>query len=359
MEGAGHGDTLIGILARVAREALHADSLEPLLQGICDFIVRELPVPVASIMLLDEQASRFVHEVWAGKPGLAPPPPITEWPGDWPVTLGAAGRCARTGHAQLIEDVRVDPDFIHDNASVCSAYLVPIRHRQRLHGVLNLETTQPGFFDRDACAVFDAVADQIAGAMHFARVAEELAAVNRKLERISMLDGLTGIANRRCFDQYLHEKWTRLAQDRSPLALLMVDADEFKKLNDLSGHLYGDSCLRELACCVDAVAAEGDMAARYGGEEMALLLPGRELREATQVAERLRLDVESRKLMHPASQVAAHVTVSIGVSAMVPDPLLSPRELVSAADRALYSAKRNGRNRVGVESVPAVLDARV
>ena len=350
MKGADHGDTLIAILARVARETLHADSLEPLLQGICDFIVRELPVSVASIMLLDEQASRFVYEVWAGEQDLLAPPPIAEWPGDWPVTMGASGRCARTGHAQLIGDVSADPDFIQGNASVCSAYLVPIRHRLRLHGVLNVESTHPVFFDREACAVFDAVADQIAGAMHFARVAEELAAVNRKLERISMLDGLTGIANRRSFDQHLHEEWTRLAKELRPLALLLVDADEFKKLNDISGHLYGDECLRELARCVDAMAVEGDLAARFGGEELVLLLPGREVFAAAQVAERLRLDVESRRLLHPASLVAAHVTVSIGVSAMVPDPACSPRELVAAADRALYSAKRNGRNRVCMES---------
>lgn len=351
MNDTGHGDTLIGILARVARAALCADGLDTLLQGICDFIVRELPVPVASIMLLDEQATRFVHEVWAGEQYLMPPPSIAEWPGDWPVTLGVAGRCARSGMAQLIEDVNADADFVPGNSSVRAAYLVPIRHRQRLHGVLNIETTQPGFFDREACAVFDAVADQIAGAIHFARVADELAAANRKLERLSMLDGLTGIANRRCFDQQLHAEWTRLAREQRPLALLLVDADAFKVLNDISGHLYGDECLRELARCADAVAAEGGLAARYGGEELVVLLPAREMHAAAQVGERLRCDVESRMMVHPASPVAAHVTVSIGVSAMVPDAACLPEGLVAAADRALYVAKREGRNRVCTASV--------
>ena len=350
MNDAAHGDTLIGILVRVARATLLADSLEPLLQGICDFIVRQLPVPVASIMLLDEQATRFVHEVWAGEQDLLPPPPIAEWPGDWPVTLGVAGRCARSGVPQLIADVNADADFVPGNAAVRSAYLVPIRHRQRLHGVLNIETTQTGFFDREACAVFDAVADQIAGAIHFARVADDLAAANRKLERLSMLDGLTGIANRRSFDQQLQAEWARLAREQRPLALLLVDADAFKLLNDISGHLYGDECLRELARCADAVAAEGDLAARFGGEELVVLLPGREMHAAAQVGERLRCEVESRTMTHPASPVAAHVTVSIGVSAMVPDAACSPEALVSAADRALYAAKREGRNRVCVAS---------
>ncbi|MBX3693216.1 hypothetical protein [Dokdonella sp.] len=113
-----HGNTLIGILTRVAREALNADSLEPLLQGICDFIVRELPVQVASIMMLDEQVACFIHEVWAGEPGLTPPPPIGEWPSHWPLTMGVAGRCARSGTAQQVEDVHADADFVPGNAAV-------------------------------------------------------------------------------------------------------------------------------------------------------------------------------------------------------------------------------------------------
>lgn len=345
-----HGDTLIGILAKVAREALFADSLEPLLQRICEFIVRELPVPVASIMLLNEQNTHFVHEVWAGEPGLMPPPPIGEWPVVWPVTMGVAGRCARSGVAQLVENVHEDPDFVPGNAVVHSAYLVPIRHRLRLHGVLNIETTRSNFFDKEACAAFDAVADQIAGAIHFARMADDLAAANRKLERMSMLDGLTGLANRRRFNQHLAEEWARLAHERQSLALLMMDADAFKPLNDLGGHLYGDECLREIARCAEAVAEEGDLAARYGGEELAVLLPGREAGAAAQIGERLRCEVESKAMAHPASPVAAHVTVSVGVSAVVPDAACQPEQLIAAADRALYVAKREGRNRVCIAS---------
>ncbi len=346
-----HDDTLIGILAKVAREALFADNLESLLQRICDFIVRELPVSVASIMLLDEQNTRFVHEVWAGEAGLIPPPPINEWPAFWPVTMGVAGRCARSGTAQLVNNVDDDADFVPGNSAVRSAYLVPIRHRLRMHGVLNIETTRSDFFDREACATFDAVADQIAGAIHFARVADELAAANRKLEQISMVDGLTGIANRRRFNQHLSAEWVRSARDGQSLALLMMDADAFKPLNDLGGHLYGDECLRELARCAEAVAEEGGLAARYGGEELAVLLPSRDISAAAQIGERLRCAVETRALAHPASPVSTHVTVSVGVSAVVPDPACPPERLIAAADRALYAAKREGRNRVCTASV--------
>jgi len=346
-----HGDTLIGLLAKVAREALFADSLEPLLHRICDFIVRELPVSVASIMLLDEQNTRFVHEVWAGEPGLLPPPPIHVWPGVWPVTMGASGRCARSGTPQLIENVNDDADFVMGNSAVCSAYLVPIRHPLRLHGVLNIETTRSNFFDREACAMFDAVADQIAGAIHFARVADDLATANRKLEQMSMLDGLTGIANRRRFDRHLSAEWARLAREGRSLALLMMDADAFKALNDSGGHLYGDECLRELARCAEAVTESGDLAARFGGEELAVLLPGRDIDAAAQIGEHLRGAVEARAMAHPASPVSPLVTVSIGVSAVVPDPACSPERLIEGADRALYSAKREGRNRVRVADI--------
>ncbi|MFT3897741.1 MAG: diguanylate cyclase [Thermomonas sp.] len=334
--------TLTRILVRIAREALQCDDLESLLQGICNCLVVELPVPIASIILLDEPATHFEREVWAGELVLDPQPIAT----GWPVTRGAAGRCARHGAPQLILDVGADPDYIAGHPDVRSEYLVPIRHRERLHGVLNIECTRPEFLDAEACAVFDAVADVVAGAIHFARIADELTAANRKLERLSMSDGLTGIANRRRFDQQLAADWTRLAKERRPLALLIVDADAFKPLNDALGHLHGDECLRELARLCGRFAGEGDLVARFGGEELVLLLPGCELARACAVAESLRLAVADAAMPHPASPVAPHVTVSIGVSACVPQASVPPEWLVATADRAMYAAKQAGRNRV-------------
>ena len=337
-----HRAALSRILVRIAREALQGDDLESLLQGICNCLVTELPVPIASIILLDEPATRFVREVWAGELVLDPLPIAT----GWPVTRGASGRCARLGVAQLILDVDADPDYIAGHPEVRSEYLVPIRHRQRLHGVLNIECTRPEFLDAEACAVFDAVADMVAGAIHFARIADELTDANRKLERLSMSDGLTGIANRRRFDQQLAADWERFADERRPLALLIVDADAFKPLNDALGHLHGDECLRELARLCERFVGEGDLVARFGGEELVLLLPGCELARACAVAESLRLAVVEAAMPHPASPVAPHVTVSIGVSACVPQANVPPEWLVATADRAMYAAKQAGRNRV-------------
>jgi diguanylate cyclase (GGDEF)-like protein len=341
-EGAsGRGAMLAGILAQVSREALQGEGLDAVLQRIVDCLVRRLPVPIASIILLDDAGTHFTQEVWAGELDLNEPAVAT----GWPVTKGAAGRCARTGQAQLIIDVEHDPDYVAGNSAVRSEYLVPIRHRERLHGVLNIESRHAEFFTADVRAVFDAVADQIAGAIHLARIAGELEVANRKLAQLSMSDGLTGIANRRCFDERLAADWARLAREGRPLALLLVDADSFKPLNDALGHLHGDECLRELArICAGFVEDAHDLVARFGGEELVLLLPGRDQQAAHAIGERLRQRVEALALPHPSSSVAPHVTVSVGVGAILPDAALAPETLIDAADRALYVAKARGRN---------------
>ena len=335
------GAMLAGILAQVSREALQGEGLDAVLQQIVDCLVRRLPVPIASIILLDDRGTHFVQEVWAGELNLNEPALAT----GWPVTKGAAGRCVRMGQAQLIVDVEHDPDYVAGNSAVRSEYLVPIRHRARLHGVLNIESRHEDFFTADVRAVFDAIADQIAGAIHLARMAGELEVANRKLAQLSMSDGLTGIANRRCFDEHLAADWARLARDGRPLALLLVDADSFKPLNDACGHLHGDECLRELArICASFVEGEQDLVARFGGEELVLLLPGRDQQAAHAIGERLRRQVEAAAMPHPSSSVAPHVTVSVGVSAMLPDAGFVPETLIDAADRALYVAKARGRN---------------
>ncbi|HEU0305875.1 MAG TPA: diguanylate cyclase [Lysobacter sp.] len=342
-EESGHPAMLAEILAQVSREALQGEDLDAVLRGIVDCLVQRLPVAIASIILLNDAGTHFEREVYAGElllmnPGLG---------NDWPVTIGAAGRCVRGGEPILITDVDGDPDYVAGNPSVRAEYMVPIRHRARLHGVLNIESTHADFFTPRTCAVFDAVAHQIAGAIHLARMADELETANRKLQQLSMIDGLTGIANRRRFDEQLLASWLRLAEEVQPLALLLVDADRFKALNDASGHLHGDECLRRLArLCLQFADRDDDLVARYGGEELVLLLPRRDGPLARATAERLRRQVEMAGMVHPSSSVAPVVTVSVGVAAMTPQASQSPEQLIAAADAALYAAKANGRNRV-------------
>lgn len=347
-DAAARRDTLTRILVRISREALQGAELDSILRGICNCLVDALPVGIASVILLDEAGTHFVHEVYSGELTLSP----LAARGVWPVTQGVAGRCVRQDRPQRVADVRIDPDYVPGNSEVRSEYLVPIRHGRRLHGVLNIESTRTDFLDDAACAVFDAVADLVAGAIHFARMADELTRANRKLEALSMVDGLTGIANRRRFDQELEAQWARLAETRAPLALLLVDADAFKRLNDASGHLYGDECLRALArLCERACEKPADLVARFGGEEFVLLLPERDEHAALQVAERLWREVNMAAIAHPASPIAPHVTVSIGVAVIVPDATRPAELLVSTADRAMYGAKLQGRNRVGAHGL--------
>ena len=332
---------LTELLARVSREANEGEDLEAVLRRIVDCLVERMPVALASIVLLNEACTHFVHEVWAGELTLN----VLQPADDWPVSKGAAGRCARTGMAQLIPDVSQDPDYLAGNSEVRSEYLVPIRHRGRLHGVLNIESTQSDFFTPEACEVFDAIAAQVAGTIHLARVVRELETANRKLQALSMQDGLTGIANRRQFDAALQAIWARLVKNSVPLALLMVDADWFKALNDSAGHLHGDECLRVLArLCAGCLRDDDDLVARFGGEEFVVLLPGRDLEAAVAVAEALRQAVERERFEHPASPIAPHVTVSIGASATWPSEGGDPEGLLLAADRAMYAAKARGRN---------------
>jgi diguanylate cyclase (GGDEF)-like protein len=335
--------TLTRILVRISREALQGASLDSVMQGICDCLVAELPVAIVSVLLLDDDNRQFVHEVYSGE--------FTQSPlavaGRWPITVGAAGRCVQLGRPHLIRDTATDPDYVPGNATARSEYLVPIRHGRRLHGVLNLESARTDFFGPEACAVFDAVADLVAGAIHFARMADELIEANRKLERLSMCDALTGIANRRQFDVRLAETWARQGRIGAPLALLLADVDCFKALNDSAGHLRGDECLRLLArICERFAVHEHDLVARFGGEEFVLLLPGRTLDAAIMQGEALRRAVAEAALAHPASPLAPHVTISVGVAALVPSAEASAEQLVAAADRAMYDAKTGGRDRV-------------
>lgn len=331
---------LTEILAQVSSEALQGDTLEAVLKRIVNCLIARLPVTIASIILLNERHTHFIQEVWSGELDLELP---AELP--WPVELGAAGRCVRSGLAQLITDVENDPDYVPGNSRVRSEYLVPISHSGRLHGVLNLESTESRFFTREVRAAFDAIAVQIAGAIHLACVVRELELANRKLRLLSMSDGLTGIANRRCFDERLSEEWASHSRSRRPLALLLVDVDCFKLLNDSHGHLHGDECLRDLAAiCIEAIGEEEALVARYGGEEFAVLLSDCDLRKARRIGERLRQCIDEMELPHPTSPVTDHVTVSIGISAVIPRTSHASESLIDTADRALYRAKDRGRN---------------
>jgi diguanylate cyclase (GGDEF)-like protein len=165
------------------------------------------------------------------------------------------------------------------------------------------------------------------------------------------IDGLTQIANRRRFDEYLSQEWRRHVRMQQPLSLLICDVDHFKLYNDSLGHQAGDECLKSVAKAINHCYRVGDLVARYGGEEFAMVLPQTNRTGAVQVAERVRAAVTAAALPHPASPVWERVTVSIGVASMTPPPQApsDARTLIQQADHHLYLAKKRGRNQVSYE----------
>ncbi|MFA6312250.1 MAG: two-component regulator propeller domain-containing protein [Sterolibacterium sp.] len=176
---------------------------------------------------------------------------------------------------------------------------------------------------------------------------EELRLANEHLSRLSFIDALTGLANRRRFDEALEEEWRRVSRTRTHLAVVIADIDGFKLYNDALGHPEGDRCLAAVAAVfAKSVGRAGDLAARYGGEEFVVLLSAADHAAATSFAEGLRAACEALAIPHPASPVGPVVTISLGVASCIPADAPSAASLVSQADAALYRAKQEGRNRV-------------
>ncbi len=168
------------------------------------------------------------------------------------------------------------------------------------------------------------------------------------LKELATKDGLTGLSNRRAFDQMLMTEWARAQRTQKPLALLFVDVDHFKLFNDQHGHQPGDECLRAVAAVVSRHAARPlDLASRYGGEEFALILPEMSCDDACAIAEEIRCAVMALRITHGAIGAGDHVTLSVGVACQIPGEADGgPDHLLGSADQALYAAKRLGRNRV-------------
>ena len=210
--------------------------------------------------------------------------------------------------------------------------------------ILNLWRTEA---TRIGATMLALIAFMLAVTLFLAREIGRRAQAEDRLEELATTDALTGLKNRRKFDTMIEREWRRAIRQKVPLALLMIDADHFKAYNDTFGHQAGDQVLVGVAICItDSVRRAGDCGARYGGEEFAVLLPGLSSMEALVVAETIRLKVERW------SEPPEVTTVSIGVASLMPAATTDCCELISAADKALYAAKAQGRNRSVLASVP-------
>jgi diguanylate cyclase (GGDEF)-like protein len=214
-------------------------------------------------------------------------------------------------------------------------------------GINNLQGKLSDYFEQQR-------RDELDLAAHRDRLAElveertaELLQANSRLEELSRSDPLTGLANRRHFDEMKEIEFRRASRLNQPLSVLMCDIDFFKRYNDTYGHAQGDQCLQAVANRLKHVFGRaGELVARLGGEEFAVLLPGANLDQAQQAAERLRQDLAAQALAHGTSQVAPHVTLSIGVAQFDPQSMDRFDQLLQCADEALYRAKRLGRDRI-------------
>ncbi|WP_448533324.1 GGDEF domain-containing response regulator [Parathermosynechococcus lividus] len=180
----------------------------------------------------------------------------------------------------------------------------------------------------------------------------ELQAANKELMHLSVTDPLTELPNRRYFDAYLRQEWLAAIRDRQPLSLILADVDYFKAYNDHYGHHAGDLCLQQVAQILQqGVQRPRDFVARYGGEEFVIVLPNTDLSEAELICRQIQHTLQDRHIVHEHSQVSYCVTLSFGVASLIPLGVASPLELFNAADKALYDAKRQGRNCIVVNSI--------
>jgi diguanylate cyclase (GGDEF)-like protein/PAS domain S-box-containing protein len=184
------------------------------------------------------------------------------------------------------------------------------------------------------------------------QVETALQEANQKLEQLATHDGLTQIANRRYFDEYLQQEWQRMTREQQPLSLILLDVDCFKAYNDYFGHQQGDEGLVTIAQAVQQVVKRSaDLLARYGGEEFGVILPNTRRSGAESVAQAIQSEIKALRLPHPKSRVNDYLTVSMGIASVVPTPSQAVEDLVAAADSALYQAKRRGRDRYWIRLI--------
>ncbi|HEY9848964.1 MAG TPA: diguanylate cyclase [Leptolyngbyaceae cyanobacterium] len=268
----------------------------------------------------------------------------------------------KTGNTRAISDI-----YQHDlpqchidllaEFEVRSNLIVPIRQGEKLWGLLIAHhCSKPRYWQQVEIDLLKQLVTQVGIAIQQAQLYEELKEANEKLNRLASLDSLTQLANRRRFNTYLNEQWECLVQKKLPLSLILCDIDFFKLYNDTYGHLAGDFCLQQVAEAIQkAVNCPAALVARYGGEELSVILPNAKTEDAFFIAEQIREAVKVLKIAHARSPIDRYLTLSLGVASIVPSPGFVPEQLIAVADRALYRAKEEGRDRVLIgEEYPLV-----
>jgi diguanylate cyclase (GGDEF)-like protein len=319
----------------IARQTTAVLNLDELLGKVCALVLATFPVDHVVIMLVDEDDHLVVR---AHKGKLTPIIP----PGSaLPAGTGMGLRCLELGKTVVENDVALIPHYIASFVETRSEMCVPLIFFGEKLGVLMLESANPHNFSPEDVPPLESVADISAGAIKNAHYFE-------KAQQLAYRDGLTGIYNRRYFELQIASEIERASRYDGRLAIIMIDIDNFKRLNDEFGHLLGDEVLRQVSEIFVQQLRKVDVVCRYGGEEFAILVPQTSGGNALEVAEKLRRMVES--YLFPG--VPRKVTISSGV-AEFPAHGRTRDELVASADAALYASKEAGRNRVSAASAVA------
>ncbi len=353
------------LLNRVSRIFGSSLKLEQVFESVLDEVQRLLDVYCVSLWLLEAEKNELVCMQSKGHGSdalvnqrLSCGQGITGWVAQQKTSLLVPDTWKDARHL-----INVDK---HTGVSIRSMISIPLLTKGAAIGVLNLADSRVDYFSKNEMALLEPIAATAAGAIENAhlytmaqqelaerrrteqqlrKTKEALEAANQELLRLATLDGLTQIANRRRFDEYLDQEWRRNIREQAPLSLILGDIDYFKPYNDTYGHQAGDDCLKQVAQTMDrTVNRVTDLVARYGGEEFAVILPQSDAVNATAVAERIRTAITSNAITHRGEPIA--VTASLGVATADSDRFESSSVLVSAADGALYEAKRAGRNLV-------------
>ena len=271
---------------------------------------------------------------------------------------GLPGRIWTSRKFEWVEDISTElkPNFTRPKIALevglKTAFGIPILVNQEVLTILvfyqkRLMPLTPRLVD-----LVHTVATQLTSLMQLKRTEAALVKANHELERLATVDSLTGVANRRLFDEYLGLEWLQMFREQSPLSLILCDVDFFKLYNDTYGHLVGDFCLQQVATTINTcVKRPADLVARYGGEEFAVILPNTDTEGALKVAESIRQKVESLQISHSTSSVSEFVTLSLGVTTVIPNTEINPDILIAITDKALYAAKQRGRNQTIVENL--------
>jgi diguanylate cyclase (GGDEF)-like protein len=353
---------LLGVLN--ASQALSSETnLDRIRARVSDVLSAMTGATAVQVLLRDDQSNRWYLADPTGEPGATIPLEKGAARGLLPISV--IRYTERTRQPLLVDDAAHDDRFSRDpyltGVTCCSLMVVPILAQGIPRAILLLENRLTrGAFNADRLDAVHLVAGQLAvsidNALLYAslerKVAERteaLAHANERLAQLATIDTLTGLPNRRRLDDILDAEWQRALRPKTPLAVAMIDIDQFKLYNDHYGHPAGDRCLHQVATALAGNLRNTDHIARYGGEEFCLVMPDTDISGAVIAAERVRIAVE--ELAEPHT-VATHgtVTISVGVASAVPTPHDTVQDLIRHADDHLYQAKRAGRNRTASEA---------